>query len=194
MSACTTRIDAVWDRHSETSLKSQTRTKRLGSVKERRIRPSNNVPIPKGKEWQKFLKVSENKDELFKYLSSELVTATSTSNYFLLSTKGEVVISNKPVDLARISTSDHEEADSRMILHLFDAAIEGHTKAYLRTVDSDVVVLLLHHFENLNQLGLRELWVGFGKGKSYKDISIHDGTPNHIIDTLSFLYRAIDMD
>ena len=173
MTNSTTRVDAVWDRYPETSLKNQTRTKRIGTVKERRIRASNNVPIPKGKEWQNFLKVSENKDELFKYLSDELISATHSSDYHFVSTKGELVVSNKTLDLSRISNSDQEEADSRMILHLFDAAIEGHEKAYIRTVDSDVVVLCIHHFPNLKQLGINELWVGFGKGKSYKDIPIH---------------------
>ena len=43
--------------------------------------------------------------------------------------------------------------------------------AYLRTVDSDVVVLAiyLHVFGNM---GLSELWIGFGVGNTYKDISI----------------------
>ena len=122
------------------------RTKRLGTIKERRIKASNNVPIPKGKEWQNYLKVSINKEELFKYLSGELVNKTHSSNYHLLSTKGEVVLCNKPIDLSRVSASDHEEADSRMILHLFDAAIASHQKAFLRTVDSDVVVMCIHHF------------------------------------------------
>ena len=173
MNDSTKRIDAVWDRYPEKSLKNQTRTKRLGTVKERRIKASNNVPIPKGKEWQNYLKVSENKEDLFKYLSDELVNKTHSSSYNLLSTKGEVVLSNKPIDLSRVSTSDHEEADSRMILHLFDAAIDGHPKAFLRTVDSDVVTLCIHHFPDLKNAGMIELWIGFGKGKSYKDIPIH---------------------
>ena len=149
--------------------------KRLQTVKERRIKASNNVPIPKGKEWQNYLKVSENKEELFKYLSDELVNRARSSSYHLLSTKGEVPC-NKPIDLSRVSTSDHEEADSRMILHLFDAAIDGHQKAFLRTVDSDVVVMCIHHFPNLKNSGMGELWIGFGKGKSYKDIPIHSVT------------------
>ena len=176
MNDSTTRIDAVWDRYPEKSLKNQARTKRLGTTKERRIKASNNVPIPKGKEWQNYLKVSENKEELFKYLSDELVNKTHSSNYHLLSTKGELVLCNKPIDLSRVSTSDHEEADSRMILHLFDAAIAGHQKAFLRTVDSDVVVMCIHHFPALKNVGMIELWVGFGKGKTYKDIPIHSVT------------------
>ena len=47
---------------------------------------------------------------------------------------------------------------------------QGRTKAYLRTVNSDVVVLAINLF---HELGLIELWIGFRKGKTYKDIPIH---------------------
>ena len=57
-----------------------------------------------------------------------------------------------------------------MMLHLCRAAMQGHTKAYIRTVGSDVVVLIINIFHDL---GLSELWVGFGTGPSYKDIPIH---------------------
>jgi len=57
-----------------------------------------------------------------------------------------------------------------MMLNLRYAADHGHTKAYLRTVDSDVVALATHFFHDL---GLSELWIGFGSGKRYKDITIH---------------------
>ena len=173
MNESTTRVDAVWDRYPEQSLKNQARAKRLGTTKKRRIRASGNVPIPKGKEWQNYLKIGENKEQLFQFLSEELVNKTQTKNYQFLSTKGELVLSNKTIDLSCVNQSNHEEADSRMILHLFHAATDGHKKAYLRTVDSDVVVLCIHHFLGLKTHGLKELWIGFGTGKSYKDIPIH---------------------
>ena len=50
------------------------------------------------------------------------------------------------------------------------AADQGHMKAHLRTVDNDVVVLTIHCFHDL---GLLELWIGIGSGKTYKDIPIH---------------------
>lgn len=58
-----------------------------------------------------------------------------------------------------------------MMSHLHHAAQQGHTKAYLRTVDSDVVVVLA--ISLFQELGLFELWIGFGYGKTYKDIQIH---------------------
>ena len=164
MKESNTRVDAVWDRYPEQSLKNQARAKRLGTTKKRRIRASGNVPIPKGKEWQNYLKIGENKDP---------VNKTQTKNYQFSSIKGELLLSNKTIDLSCVNQSNHEEADSRMILHLFHAATDGHKKAYLRTVDSDVVVLCIHHFLGLKTHGLKELWIGFGTGKSYKDIPIH---------------------
>ena len=56
------------------------------------------------------------------------------------------------------------------MLHLCHAAEQDHTKAYLRTVDTDVVVLAIHHF---HQLKLSELWIGFGSGKTFREIPIH---------------------
>ena len=41
----------------------------------------------------------------------------------------------------------------------------------MRTVDIDVVVLATHFFP---QTKLKQLWIGFGTGKTYKDIPIHD--------------------
>ena len=72
MNTCTTRVDAVWDRYTrgsltlvprvdaawfrypDESLKNQTRVKRLGETAAGRIRVSQNVPFPKGKDWQTF--------------------------------------------------------------------------------------------------------------------------------------------
>ena len=57
-----------------------------------------------------------------------------------------------------------------MMLHLYYAAGQGQSKAFLRTADSDVVVLAINTF---HQLKLSELWIGYGTGKTYKDIPIH---------------------
>ena len=62
----TTRLDAVWDTYQDASLKSQTRTKQ-GETDWRRTRVSAKISVPKGAEWQKFLK------ELFQFLSEQLV-------------------------------------------------------------------------------------------------------------------------
>jgi len=57
--------------YQDASLKSQTRARR-GEALGRRTRVSAKIPIPKGAEWQKFLKESHNKDDLFQFLSEQL--------------------------------------------------------------------------------------------------------------------------
>jgi hypothetical protein len=74
-------------------------------------------------------------------------------------------------DLTNISPCNHEEADTRIMLHVDHAVQCGYKKIIIRTVDSDVVVLgvaLVH------KIPLEELWIQFGVGKSQHYIAVHD--------------------
>ena len=126
-------------------------------------------PLPKGSEWQRFLNDSAIKDALFKFLSDKLNRNTSEARYLLLTTKAESVLSNRHTDITNLAPCPHEEADTRLMLHLNHAAQNGHRKAYIKTVDTDVVVLAMAH---LNQFDLTELWVGLETGKHFREISI----------------------
>ena len=64
----------------------------------------------------------------------------------------------------------HEEADSRIFVHVKDMDQQGHTKVMTRTVDTDVVVIAVAKFL---QICLEELWVVFGTGKNYRHIEVH---------------------
>ena len=57
--------------------------------------------------------------------------------------------------------------------HAMDLVLNGHSIIKVRTVDTDVIILLISVFHRLESEGLQKLWVGFGKGKHYKDIPIH---------------------
>ena len=81
------------------------------------------------------------------------------------------VHSNRPIGTTGLSPFDHEEADIRMPLHLLHVSEQGHTKAYLKTGDTDVVVLAISFFQ---ELSLTELWIGFGSGRTFKDIPVHN--------------------
>ena len=48
-----------------------------------------------------------------------------------------------------INPCNHEEADTRMLLHVAHATAQGHQKASIRTVDTDVIVLAVSHFQHL---------------------------------------------
>ena len=58
-----------------------------------------------------------------------------------------------------------------MLLHLQDAVKEGYTKAVVRTVDTDVLVLAVTAAQRLN---ITELWVAFGTGKSFRYLAAHE--------------------
>ena len=162
------RLDAIWDTYPEHSLKSLTHQRR-GTGPRTRI-GDGQTRIPKH-DWNSgFLKNEENKKELFCFLSDEIVKH-DMGGKLLLSTKCDSVLSNRQCDVSALQPCNHCEADTRIFLHLAHAAAHGHHKAYVRTVDSDVVVIAIHFFSTL---GLSELWVGFGSGKTLRDIPIHD--------------------
>ena len=97
----TTRIDADGGTYQDTSLNPRHRAKR-GETEGRPTKFSEKAPIPKGAEWQKYLKDSDNKDELFQLLSEQLVQNTVHANYRLLTTKADLVLSNSPTDVAAL--------------------------------------------------------------------------------------------
>ena len=111
----------------------------------------------------------ENKKELFSFVRKQLAK-TDMDGILLISTESEKVLSNKPFDVSALQPCNHAEADTRIILHLAHASSQGHDKVFVRTVDSDIVVLAIAFYE---QLGLSELWIGFGSGKNYRDIPVH---------------------
>ena len=67
-----------------------------------------------------------------------------------------------------VGLCDHEEADTRLLIHLQDPLLNSCTKYLVRTVDTDVVVILvgkLHHLINIcNDVNI---WVSFGTGKNF---------------------------
>ena len=117
--------------------------------------------IPK-QDWNTvFLKNSDNKRELFPFLSAQLVKQ-DLGGRLILSTSIERVLSNKQHDVSGLEPCNHAEADTRILLHLAHASQQGHQVALVRTVDSDVVILAVHCFASL---GLSELWVCLGSGR-----------------------------
>jgi len=69
-----------------------------------RTRVSAKIPLPKGVQWQKFLMDSQNKDEVFQYISDKHSHIHIHSSKYLLTTKANLVLSNKPTDLEALVT------------------------------------------------------------------------------------------
>ena len=121
------RVDIVWDSYISGSLKECTREKR-GSGARRNV--SSHVKIPSN--WMAFLRDSTNKSELFQVLSYKISVFDFPPNKIVC---------------------NHEEADTRIIVHLQDAIANGEpVTALIRTVDTDVVVILIGKFFNLKRI------------------------------------------
>ena len=60
----------------------------------------------------------------------------------VVTTQGPFIMSNRPVDQTKLCPCSHEEADTRLIVHLCDAA-QHSSRVMIRTVDTDVVVLAI---------------------------------------------------
>lgn len=69
-----------------------------------------------------------------------------------------------------IKPCNHEEADTRMLLHVAHATKHGHQRVSIRTVDTDIVVLAITQFQHLH---ISKLWIEFGIGKQYRFIPAH---------------------
>ncbi|XP_071853660.1 uncharacterized protein [Apostichopus japonicus] len=89
----------------------------------------------------------------------------------VITTNGPEVLCIPPQDTSNLSPCDHEEADTRMILHLSHAFHEGFQNILIRTVDTDVVVLTI---AAVSKLGIQESWVAFGTGKNFRYIPVHE--------------------
>ena len=64
------------------------------------------------------------------------------------------------------------EADIRMLHHVKDAMNCGFKSVMIRTVDTDVVVLAVAHFQGLPNI--EKLWIAFGTCNDFRHIPIHE--------------------
>ena len=74
-------------------------------------------------------------------------------------------------DKVQIELCSHEEADTRLVLHLLDAAHAGHEKIMIRTCNTGVVVIILSKLASIPMA--REVWISFGVGKHHRYIAAH---------------------
>ncbi|KAG1652389.1 hypothetical protein GQR58_026331 [Nymphon striatum] len=106
-------IHVVWDTYLEDRLKETTREKRGAGV---RTKVSAEISIPN---WKTFLRHSKNKTTLFSFFSKKVFESEFAHPGVVFITYGEEVLNvggNR-----NMSTCSHVEADTRMVVHLFDA-------------------------------------------------------------------------
>ncbi|KAG1714425.1 Transmembrane protein 165 [Nymphon striatum] len=92
----------------------------------------------------------------------------------------EVEITDPEIEISMLR-SDHEEADTRVVLHCVHASSQ-HIVVSAR--DTDITIILLAHFDSMH---CEKLWLKAGTSKKLKYIPIHE-----IRNTLSFEQPVLD--
>lgn len=160
------RVDQVWDVYREGSLKRTTRERR-GTGQRRQVTMSTRIPT----DWKGFLRNDENKNERFLLLASYVVSMVIPDDKELYTTSGESVLSStNRINLTNLAPCTHEEADTRLMVHVLDASCCGHRRIIIRTSDTDVVVLAV---SIVSRIPAEELWVAYGTGKHLQNIAVH---------------------
>ena len=165
------RIDIVFDVYLENTIKASARAKR-GAGK--RIKVIASTPLPKN--WKMLLHVNENKTELFHLIAATI--KNYKGNVKIVVTKDNCVLSNFPFEDEIMSPCNHEEADTKMFVHVRSLVLRGHTDITISTVDTDMIVIAISCYEKLARFGLQYLWIEFGHGIHKKWVSIHDLVTN----------------
>ena len=104
-------------------------------------RITNNTKLPR--DWKSFLRSDSNKTLLVSYLAEEVLSAMKDDGKTIVFTIDDKVRSVPERDNSRLQPCNHEEADTRMFLHMNDSAMEDDNAPMtflFITNDTDVVV------------------------------------------------------
>lgn len=162
------RIDVVFDRYRDESIKSNTRQRRTKTTRPiRRIVEGRDVPLPQS--WSNFLALPENKADLARFLSEELL-ANSPHDKEVVAAGGfadeQVVKSSRDTTNLIPLRATHEEADTRLILHAISISLDT---VVVSARDTDVLLLLVSHFTRMTS---ENIWMMTGTAKKRKYIPI----------------------
>lgn len=183
------RLDLVWDVYKTGSIKQHIREKRGEGI---RKLVKNDTPIPK--DWQNFLRRDENKKELFDLLSNYVQSIQIDGKQIIVTRDTGAISSTSISNSHMISPCNHEEADTRVLLHAHHAVVQGYSRIMIRTVDTDVIVLAIANFK---KIGCQELWIAFGVGKHFHYIPIHfivSSFNNDVCESLPFFHAVTGCD
>ena len=149
------RVDLVFDRYFEDSLKEGTRNERgTGSMF---VFEGDNTPIPNNME-QTFMKKSKKKNELNEYLARKLIEIHSGTQVLIATWKDTVLCSfdAEPLEhsIVSITKCQLEEADPRIVRHLLHTLLcyAHFGRIVVNTIDTDVLILLISYVGCLEEI------------------------------------------
>ena len=118
-----------------------------------------------GSEFRKF-RNGANKEELFLFLSNKLELVDLEDGKEIFSTSGTAVLAKG--NTHSMLTCNHEEADTRMLIHMLDT--NDATTGLVHTVDTDVIVIFVGL---LNQKLLVNPACYMGSIWEWKELPVH---------------------
>ena len=126
---------------------------------------SGSGKVPKN--WQDVLASAANKTELFSFLATRLAQGQFQDGKCIYITSSDEVDAVGPGPA--MGSCNHEEADTRVIVHVLHA-LQHASVGLVLTGDTDVVVILLSNFQHIAAANpAAEIWKWFpGEGRSYR--------------------------
>ena len=163
------RIDVVFDRYRDETIKGTTRTRRSKTARPiRRLVEVRDVPLLKN--WANFLSLADNKADLAHFLSEELCSQTPVGKEIVVAggfrDELEVKSSTGATDLGPLK-STHEEADTRLVLHAVHSRF--HTVVVSSRYTDVLLLFLVSHFQRRQ---CQHLWMKSGTSKKWRYIPI----------------------
>ena len=186
----TTRIDVVFDSYKNNSIKSATRAKRKSKSTPlvRRDIQDRNVPLPQN--WNGFISLLENKKALTHFLSNQLMDVSSKKlnpNQVVVTAGGYEQCDKATSTSGILSDSlfaNHEEADTRILLHAKDATNNGYSRIVVQCKDTDVLVMLVNMFQEIHA---DEVWMSKGTSSQKIFVPVHtifSGIPTDVRESI----------
>ena len=150
------RVDIIFDRYFENSLKRQTRIKR-GSGGTRVLNINDDTCFPKNFQ-ESFLHHPDNKNDLGLYLGSKLISLhreTGSCCLQLCVTYKDTILST-PILISQSLfpiNSTSEEADQKIVRHTLHCINENYSDVVIHSIDYDVLILLLCYVAEQMEMG-----------------------------------------
>ena len=180
MQASGQMIHIVFDSYVEKSLKESTRQLRSHSSIEI-SKVDCATPLPR--QMEKFWSSSKNKECFQSFIRSYFSLPYEQSNQELILSGvlindqqlPAMLIFNQNNDNVAINSlaSNIEEADQRLIQHIYWAAKKGKSTFVVISNDTDVLVLLIHYVKKFKNVGVSKIWQKIGLGDKRRFIPIH---------------------
>lgn len=168
-----TRVDLVGDRYDDISIKGLERVRRAQSGQQYKIMsPDQKVPVL----WKRFLSSGKNKQALQVFLAENLAQTPGDLELTVVvaltsSVQRLQLLPNKPTAVSQLPdlTSDHEEADTRLVLHANHCAtVDKYEKVVIWSPDTDVAVIATEHSPSISA----EILFATGTGKHQRLINL----------------------